>query len=138
LSDKQEQMLWPIIIVQDRYRGVYTGGRWVAIGQADYVLDSLDDTVWGDDASCMEWAYRNIDQLKQVGIGGTPDEALEDLLLVAENVERQRKPEEEVARLRGAISTHRAMVMSDPTNTEAAERKLWSMLAPIDDSSKEA
>jgi hypothetical protein len=132
-SNSVSQVLWPIVIVQDRYRGTYTGGEWVAIGQADYFLgaSTLEDTVWGDDASCMEWAHRNIHQLKQVGIGDTPEKALEDLITVTENVKRRRNPEDEVVRLRDAIMAHRALVMADPASTEKAEEELWSVLKPL-------
>lgn len=71
--------LWPIAIVQDRYMGTYTGGDWVAIPRADLAGD-FDETVWGDDMECMSWAE---DNKKIVGIGSTPDAALDNLYLKA-------------------------------------------------------
>lgn len=121
-----EQTLWPIAIVQDRYRGTYTGGRWIAIPHAD--TSSFDYTVWGDDVSCMEWALENIESNKQVGVGDTPQEALDDLFSVAENIFRKRSPKEEVLRLRRAIVDHREKVLADPAKTAEAEEELWAAL----------
>lgn len=121
-----EQALWPIAIVQDRYQGTYTGGRWVAIPHADY--SSFDYTVWGDDGSCMEWAFENIEGNKQVGVGDTPEEALSDLFLVAENVFKKPNLKEEVLRLRRAIAAHREKVVADPSKTQEAEDELWSTI----------
>ena len=125
-----ETLLWPIAVVQDRYMGTYTGGKWVAIPRADYY--SLDHTVWGDDVDAMEWAHRNLRQVKRVGVGATPDEALKDLLSIAESLDLRYDPEQEVVRLRDAIMAHRALVMADPANTEKAEEELWSALAPFE------
>jgi hypothetical protein len=121
-----EQALWPIAIVQDRYSGTYTGGRWVAIPHADYA--SFDYTVWGDDGSCMEWAFENIEEHKQVGVGDTPQEALDDLFSIAENVFRRPNPRDEVRRLRRAILAHREKVLQDPSKTAEAEDELWGIL----------
>lgn len=121
-----EQTLWPIAIVQDRYRGIYTGGRWVAIPHADH--SSFDYTVWGDDVSCMEWALENIESNKQVGVGDTPQGALSDLFSVAENVFRKPNLKEEALLLRRAIAAHREKVMADPSRTQEAEDELWSIL----------
>jgi len=123
-----ETMLWPIAVVQDRYMGTYSGGKWVAIPKADYY--SLDHTVWGDDIEAMEWAHRNLRQVKRVGVGDTPDEALKDLLSIAEMLNLRYDPEQEVVRLRDAIMAHRALVMADPENTGKAEEELWSVLPP--------
>lgn len=38
--------LYPIIVVQDRYQGVYSGGAWLAIAQADRPLNGTTRVVW--------------------------------------------------------------------------------------------
>ena len=67
-------MPYPITIVQDRYNGVYSGGKWLALKQyatdIPYELDS-------DDTTCIDFWFRT----KQIiGKGNTPNEALKDLI----------------------------------------------------------
>ncbi|WP_202900645.1 hypothetical protein [Sphingomonas phyllosphaerae] len=38
--------LYPIIVVQDRYQGVYSGGAWLAIAQADRSLNGTTRVAW--------------------------------------------------------------------------------------------
>jgi hypothetical protein len=71
------ERLWPVAILQDRYNGVYSGGRWVAIPVADMAED-FEETVWGDDFECVDWLARSRDV---IGVGDTPDEALRELYL---------------------------------------------------------
>jgi len=52
---------------------------------------------------------------------------------IAETLDLKYDPEQEVVRLRDAIMAHRALVMSDPANTERAEEELWSVLSPSQD-----
>lgn len=125
-----ETVLWPIAILQDRYRGTYTGGDWIAIPQADLAED-FEATVWGDDLECMDWAERYIRENKRVGVGNTPDEALADLMTTAENFRVRHihdDPMEQIALLRDAIALHKKRVLEDASQTEAAEEELWSVL----------
>jgi hypothetical protein len=121
-----EAALWPILIVQDRYQGVYTGGRWVAIPWADRC--DLESTVWSDDVSCADWAYRNVVRRKRVGVGDTPEAALADLYALAATLDRGADGVDDAARLREAIRTHRARVTADPSATAEAEEALWAAL----------
>ncbi len=80
--------LTPIVVVQDRYQGVYAGGAWLAIANAttmvgglrrvDHVLDEDTDLgPWGEDVAAMEfWT----DPPHWISVGATPDEALKNLL----------------------------------------------------------
>lgn len=72
-------MTFPIMIVEDRYQGVYSGYRWLAFPNFDsyysYQRD-IEQGVWGDDVSAATWAQNN--QNKYWG-GATPSEALEAL-----------------------------------------------------------
>jgi hypothetical protein len=80
--------LTPIVVVQDRYQGVYAGGAWLAIANAttmvgefrriDHVLDEDTDLgPWGSDVVAMEFWTGPPDW---ISVGATPDEALKNLL----------------------------------------------------------
>jgi hypothetical protein len=65
--------LYPVTIIQDRYTGTYSGGRWLAFN-----LDPVDlpDGPFSDDVTCFNfWTETQM----VIGIGDTPDEALESL-----------------------------------------------------------
>lgn len=78
--------LWPVAIIEDRYGGVYSGGAWIAIADADSAFCSrtrvswcLEDGPHGDDTDAMAfWA----DPPAWVAAGTTPD-AARDALYVA-------------------------------------------------------
>lgn len=72
-------MPYPATIVQDRYTGAYSGGRWLAFNMdADEIPSAISD----DDNTCAAfWAdvkYGGSGPV--VGIGETPNEALVDLV----------------------------------------------------------
>jgi hypothetical protein len=78
---RQELAAFPIVVIEDRYNGVYSGGKWIAFAKADdenlsCVLAYLTENVgpWGDDIvarvfgqSLPAWA----------AVGATPDEAVQ-------------------------------------------------------------
>lgn len=72
--------LYPIAIRQARYSGAYEGGEWIAIPNYDEMsiapiyLDYID----GDDDGAI--CFWNSELAKHVGVGTTPNDALEDLL----------------------------------------------------------
>ena len=73
--------MYPVTIIKTRYQGTYEGGRWGA-----FPVDFLDvpmDTM-GDDIETMTWWSQNKDY---VGVGETPEAALEDLEKKMENPE---------------------------------------------------
>ena len=37
---------FPIAIIQDRYGGVYSGGEWLAIANADSLYHGLERVIW--------------------------------------------------------------------------------------------
>jgi len=121
--DIKQVLLWPIVIVQDRYQGIYTGGKWVAIPQAD-LAPSFETTVWGDDCECMEWVADNIENQKTVGVGGSPQEAYDDLL----SLSHYQDPKEELRKLREAVKKHKQTVTSAPERTAEAEDELWKLI----------
>lgn len=65
--------LWPIVVFQSRYSGVYEGGDWFALANCETVPDGP----WEDDDECLDWFLSNGET---IGVGDTPDEALADLL----------------------------------------------------------
>ena len=71
--------LYPIMIVEDRYGGSYSGGQWVAVAEAAESphRDAIDESILGGDTACMMfWS----DPPQWVAVGATPDEALGALL----------------------------------------------------------
>lgn len=68
-----ESRLWPIVVFQSRYSGVYEGGDWFALANCE----SIPDGPWEDDDECLDWFVKNE---KIVGVGDTPDDAVSDLL----------------------------------------------------------
>ena len=85
---------YPIAIVQDRYTGVYSGGRWLAIACAtDLAIACATDIVDGsqtrvdlcllsDDGpsgSDVEAGSFWVDPPSWIAVGSTPEEALANL-----------------------------------------------------------
>ena len=66
--------IYPLTVVADRYRGCYSGGKWTAWNMDP---DSNPYGPLGDDTSCLE--FWSLDHTFPVGIGGTPDEAVQNL-----------------------------------------------------------
>lgn len=73
------KMIYPIIIVKDRYQGCYSGGKWVA-----WNLESTPKCSQGNDIDCrFFWNRYKGDPKKYprpVGRGNSPQEAYQDLL----------------------------------------------------------
>ncbi len=71
--------LYPVVIRQSRYGGVYEGGEWVAFADYDDIdREVLDDYFFGDDDGAIE-LFTEQSQIIY-GVGKTPDEALASLL----------------------------------------------------------
>lgn len=69
---------FPIAIIEDRYTGAYSEGRWLAVTQYDLSTRSseLNDGPFGDDTEASTfWAA----QPQWIAAGDTPDEALHNL-----------------------------------------------------------
>lgn len=71
--------MFPVVIVEDRYQGTYTGYKWLAFPNFDsyysYERD-LVEGVWGDDVSAADWAFKKSGSYWG---GDTPEEALKAL-----------------------------------------------------------
>jgi hypothetical protein len=69
--------LYPIMIRQARYSGVYEGGKWISIGNSDDL--DLDDYFYGDDDGAIDLFESEAGRL--IGVGDTPNDALQDMLI---------------------------------------------------------
>ncbi|APH72275.1 hypothetical protein [Aquibium oceanicum] len=77
---------FPIAIFEDRYTGVYSGGRWLAVASATDGLDGKETRIGfclesddGPSGSDVEAATFWVDPPLWIAVGGTPDEALANL-----------------------------------------------------------
>lgn len=77
--------IWPLIIVNDRYGGIYSGGEWIAW---HCYIDHLPRDQAGGDCECWDF-WNSYDGFPACGKGKTIDEALQDLKKNLE--ERERK-----------------------------------------------
>lgn len=74
---------FPIAIVQDRYTGAYSGGRWLAIASATDTVDETrvdfclgsDHGPSGSDVAGSFW----VTPPSWIAVGSTPEEALANL-----------------------------------------------------------
>jgi len=84
---KTMQNVYPVVIVEDRYAGVYSGGRWLAVANADkpaggmsriaFVMSHDGDAPGSDDGGAMAyWGEPD----EWIATGADPNEALQNLL----------------------------------------------------------
>ena len=80
---------YPIVIVEDRYRGSYSGGQWLAIREADVAMERdgptrapfvVDDGPSGSDPEARTFWDNPPDW---IAVGATPDEAVLGLIVKA-------------------------------------------------------
>ena len=65
--------IWPVTIIRTRYGGVYERGEWAAFPLG---TEAVPPAATGSDTECADfWAEFG----DSVGVGATPDAALEDL-----------------------------------------------------------
>lgn len=65
--------MYPIVVRETRYGGVYEGGSWFAYSGHGFPVEAIGD----DDECSFFWASASSQQL---GIGYSPNEAVEDLV----------------------------------------------------------
>jgi hypothetical protein len=68
------------MIIEDRYSGVYSGGKWVAI--ADYTLERfrfVDDGVHAGDMKCSSFWSIETKLLPWLAVGDSPNKAVQNL-----------------------------------------------------------
>jgi hypothetical protein len=74
-----EISLYPVVIREARYSGVYEGGKWFAIAEYSGESEALEAYIHGDDCDALD--FWDSEESKMIGVGNTPDEALKDLYL---------------------------------------------------------
>ena len=68
---------WPTTIVRDRYGGVYSGAEWLAF---PLLPNEVPGAIVADDVSCRSfWLQRKTPGSTPIGLGTTPEKALEQL-----------------------------------------------------------
>ena len=74
---------YPVVVVQDRYGGVYSGGAWLAIGSAPDDLDGMPRLEWvlqiGPQAGDVEAASFWAEPPNWIAVGEDPNEAVAKL-----------------------------------------------------------
>lgn len=66
--------MYPVTIVEDRYTGTYSGGKWTAWNRD---FDAMPMEIVDSDVECREFWYKCTEI---VGRGETPAEAYADLI----------------------------------------------------------
>lgn len=69
--------LYPIVIREARYSGVYEGGKWFAIAEYAGESEALENYIHGDDSDALD--FWDSDEAKMIGVGDSPNSALADL-----------------------------------------------------------
>lgn len=84
MNTKTLDSIYPIVIMEDRYTGAYSGGRWIAIAKADELTGKVtrlalcfkDGPSGGDPIALRFWD----DAPGWLAVGNTPNEARDALL----------------------------------------------------------
>jgi hypothetical protein len=75
--------LYPVIVLQDRYGGVYSGGEWIAIRDGNALVGSEVRAAWvvkhGPSGTDLDAASFWSDPPAWVAVGPTPDDAVQHL-----------------------------------------------------------
>jgi len=69
-----DEIIYPLTILEDRYNGVYSGGKYTAWNMYP---DEIPTAAFDDDVSCMKLWWGGNPPL--VGVGDTMRAAVEDL-----------------------------------------------------------
>lgn len=81
MADIMENEIYPLVIIRDRYTGVYSGGKYTAwSGDVEDILPPPEAE--DDDVVCMNfWYEQEKNPTYIVGKGNTVSEALADLYI---------------------------------------------------------
>lgn len=69
--------LYPVVICQSRYSGVYEGGAWFCIPHCE----SIPEDAVGEDTECVDFWHSEASA--HIGVGDSPNEAL--LMMLTKN-----------------------------------------------------
>lgn len=70
--------LYPIVVFQSRYGGVYEGAEWFAISGFENMSSGLDEYFNGDDDAAVDFWHQ--DHEFPIAVGNTPNEAVNSLI----------------------------------------------------------
>lgn len=76
---------YPITIIKARYGGAYEGGQWIAF---DKHPERVPRASYGSDNQCMDFFHNN---QEKVGVGSSPEEAVEDLMKKQKEFDKKLK-----------------------------------------------
>ena len=76
--------LHPLMLLQDRYSGTYSGGEWIAVGEANRLVGTASRAAWiiergpsgGDAEASAFW----VDPPDWIAVGNSPELAIEALV----------------------------------------------------------
>jgi|APGre2960657423_1045063.scaffolds.fasta_scaffold00044_23 hypothetical protein len=71
--------LYPVVIRESRYSGVYEGGKWFAIAEYLEESEGLANYISGDDCEALD--FWDSEEAKMIGVGDSPNDALSNLYL---------------------------------------------------------
>jgi len=80
-----EDIIYPLVIVKDRYNGTYSGGVYTAWNKYPW---EIPRAIFLDDNTCADFWYCT---REPVGFGETPEEAIEDLRKVLAYLKEMQK-----------------------------------------------
>lgn len=69
--------LYPVVIRQARYGGIYEGGKWLAFSECDEFTERMLDYFYGDDCDAVDLFTEEYKQA--IGVGDNPNNAYADL-----------------------------------------------------------
>jgi hypothetical protein len=96
MSSEIPNALYPVVVVQDRYQGVYSGGQWFAIAVADTAECGMSRISWalafGPSAGDVDAAMFWMGAPDWIAAAATPNAAL-DALLSRSNPDIPVRPE---------------------------------------------
>jgi len=75
---------WPVTVINDRYRGCYSGGRWVAF---PLTPSEIPEEVMGEDIECSEFWEQNEEP---VGKGRWAEDAVDELEYIIGEIAKGR------------------------------------------------
>lgn len=76
--------IYPLTIINDRYGGIYSKGKYLAF---NLEYDEIPSSINGDDTDCLLFWLENEDYL--VGKGNSVEKAIEDLCYKIRKIERE-------------------------------------------------
>ncbi len=75
---------YPVLLLQDRYGGVYSGGQWIAIHEANRLVTLETRAAWvvvhGPSGNDFDAASFWSEPPDWIAVGASPDEAIKALL----------------------------------------------------------